>query len=76
MKITEVVEKPEPPPKKIILELTEEEAGLIQWFARFYTTNAPAGRVAPELVTAADTLAKKLMKYKNAPLYPYDGVFE
>ena len=36
MKITITEEKPIPPPKKVTLELTEDEAGLIRYFADYY----------------------------------------
>jgi hypothetical protein len=72
MKITEVVKEPVPPPKTVILELTEEEAGLIEWFSRYYATAVHTLLEVP----AAKRLADKLTKYKSAPVYPYNNAFK
>lgn len=65
------VEVIEPPPvkKKVILELTEEEATIIRWSLEYYA--------APETdpATAAAARAANKLKQFDSATYPYSGAF-
>lgn len=72
MKISIVEEKPVPPPKRVVLDLSEEEADLIRIFARYYAVLAHAGG---ELV-AARRLSSKLASFNGKATYPYEKAFK
>lgn len=66
MKITITEEKPIPPPKKVTLELTEDEVGLIRYFADYYSI------VTPAAARLRDQIPKEF--WLNAK-YPYTDAF-
>lgn len=59
---------PVQPPKTVILELSESEAGLVYYFAGSASADAAACH-------AANRLREKLSQFKNSPVYPYDKDF-
>lgn len=71
MKI-EVIDPPVPK-KTVILTLTEEEAGLIQWFAFYYATRTDTASTA---CVPSARLSEELGLYRPAPVYPYSSAFQ
>lgn len=77
MKLSVVEEKPVPPPKRVVLDLSEEEADLIRVFANYYANRHQA---AVDLVHghagAASQLAKKLAPFTDKRKYPFEKAFQ
>lgn len=72
MKIEEKEVKVPRPPSLVVLTLTQEEAGLIRWYADYYATWAAD---AVSAIAAAERLRDRLSVYKTDPVYPYSGAF-
>lgn len=70
MKLTHILQKPVPtPPNRVILDMTEEEAGLLYYISKHYAVRVGAELVAargsPTSVTAAARLYDRLEQYKS-----------
>lgn len=79
MKLTEIVVKPVEPPKRVLLDLSQEEAGIVWYFVNYYASTAaadtgPTGLACP--AAAAARLAESLKQYRDKYAYPYDYFHE
>jgi hypothetical protein len=70
MKVVEVV--PAPPPKRVILDLSEGEADFIRDIMIYYASALGAG----EGVVPARKLSALLFQFQGKRQYPYTGYFE
>ena len=71
MRITEKVETPVPPPKRVILDLSEEEAGFLYYIADYYAEAA-----GPAVAPATGRLATSVKQYKDKSKYPHTDCFK
>lgn len=60
MKLTHIIQKPVPtPPNRVILDMTEEEAGLLYYISKYYVAERPSS-----IDSAADRLCERLSQYR------------
>jgi hypothetical protein len=72
MKLTHIIQKPTPtPPNRVILDMTENEAGLLYFMADYYH-RLPANGYS---VSAAARLRDRLYQYKDK-FFKEDSAFE
>jgi hypothetical protein len=72
MKLTHIIQKPVPtPPNRVILDMTENEAGLLYFMADYYH-RLPANGYS---VRAASRLRDRLFQYKDK-FFKEDSAFE
>jgi hypothetical protein len=76
MKLTvkEAVPTP-PPPKRVILDLSEGEADFIRMVMFHYQLHSGL-RECPAMIDAALRLEKSLVDFVDKKKYPYTGYFE
>jgi hypothetical protein len=67
MKLTHIIQKPVPtPPNRVILDMTEEEAGLLYYISKYYATNPPTGSANSAAARLYDRLEQYKSKYQSA----------
>lgn len=73
MKLKEVEVEVPKPPKRVILDLSQEEAGLLREFVVYYASNA-----APSAAwsAAAAELRNRLEPYRGMYKHPYTDYFK
>lgn len=72
MKISIVEQVVAPPPKRVILDLSEEEAGLLEAMCSSYCVSSVA---ADDAYLAAQRLCQNLSEFYNKQVYPYINYF-
>lgn len=70
MKLEIVEDKPIPPPKKVVVEMSEAEACIVYWALNYYAVRTLAAALA-----AANRAAKHFKQFNGKAQYPYDKEF-